>query len=87
MCTVNCFVLNVIHVNDIHAHFDPVNAGLSRCHQNQEPCFGGAARLYTKVKELRQINPNSTILLNGGDYYQGNLQLCTVVDPRPYIKK
>ena len=31
----------------------------------------GTARLATKVNELRNINPNHTLFLNAGDYYQG----------------
>ena len=28
--------LNIIHVNDIHAHFEEVNAQLGRCHEDQK---------------------------------------------------
>ena len=67
------FDLNIIHVNDIHAHFEEVSAKLGRCHQN-EPCYGGTARLATKIKELNSTtNSNHTIFLNAGDYYQGTI--------------
>ena len=46
------FDLNIIHVNDIHAHFEEVSAELGRC-QKDKPCYGGAARMATKVIELR----------------------------------
>ena len=64
--------LNIIHVNDIHAHFEEVNKDLGRCHQNQI-CYGGAARMYTKIQQLKSINPENTLVLNAGDYYQGTI--------------
>jgi len=70
------FKLNILHVNDIHAHFEEVNSQLGRCHQEQKEnheCYGGASRLYSKIKELRAKNPEQTLLLNAGDLYQGTI--------------
>ncbi|KAK2708392.1 snake venom 5'-nucleotidase-like [Artemia franciscana] len=68
------FVLNVVHVNDIHAHFDPFNKNGLMCSTAEEEakaCYGGLPRLMTKVKEL--LDRNNTLFLNAGDFYQGTL--------------
>ncbi len=47
---------------------------LGRCHEHQKAgnqCFGGAARMMTKINEIRDKSPDTTLLLNAGDYYQG----------------
>ena len=49
---VEALSFRLIHVNDIHAHFEEVSAELGRC-QKDKPCYGGAARMATKVIELR----------------------------------
>ena len=52
------------------------NDPLCRCHQREKEnhlCYGGAARLYSKVMELRKNNSGHTLLLNAGDYYQGTI--------------
>ena len=68
--------ITLLHVNDIHAHFDEINSYTGRCHQDQAKngeCFGGAGRMITKVNEIRDKNPNNTLFLNAGDYYQGTI--------------
>ena len=68
--------LTILHVNDIHSHFDEINSYTGRCHEDQArngQCFGGAGRMVTKVKEIRNKNPSKTLLLNAGDYYQGTI--------------
>jgi len=69
------FELNIIHVNDIHAHFEEMNAYGSRCNDEQSKenqCYGGQARLLTKARELKSKSPNNTLFLNAGDYYTGS---------------
>ena len=61
--------LTVVHINDIHAHFEEINANTSRCRPENE-CFGGVARLNFKKNEIMKNAPNS-IFLNAGDFYQG----------------
>lgn len=58
------FTLTVLHTNDLHAHAEPVKV------KNVE--LGGYARQATLIKKLRAEN-TSTILLNGGDTFQGTL--------------
>ena len=68
--------LTILHVNDIHSHFDEINSYTGRCHKDQArngQCFGGAGRMVTKVKQIRDQNPSKTLLLNAGDYYQGTI--------------
>ena len=75
--------LNIIHVNDIHAHFEEVNQDLGRCHQNQV-CYGGAARMFSKIRELTDLSPNNTLVLNAGDYYQGTIWY-TILKYQPVV--
>ena len=68
--------LTLLHVNDIHSHFDEINSYTGRCHKEQATngeCFGGAGRMVTKVNEIRGRDPKKTLLLNAGDYYQGTI--------------
>lgn len=66
--------LKLIHINDIHAHFEQVNENTGRCHKDQEAannCFGGAARIKTAADQIRNKDPDiPSIFLNAGDYYQ-----------------
>ena len=66
---VDTFNLTVVHINDIHAHFEEINANTSRCRAEND-CFGGVARLNYKKNEIMNNAPNS-IFLNAGDFYQG----------------
>ena len=71
---VEALSLRLIHVNDIHAHFDPINEITGRCNAEQaanENCFGGVARLKTAVDQIRNMEPKmESLFLNAGDYYQ-----------------
>ena len=67
--------LTLVHLNDIHAHFEEVNAATGRCHADEAEagnCYGGMSRMYTYIKHLFDTEPN-VILLNAGDYYQGTI--------------
>lgn len=69
------FTLNILHFNDFHSRFEPINRFDSNCsaEDNTEgKCFGGAARLATKVGEMRDANSNSITLI-AGDMFQGSL--------------
>ncbi|CAB4062621.1 NT5E [Lepeophtheirus salmonis] len=63
---------DLLHVNDIHAHFDPINAKNGRCHAQRENCYGGFPRLVSAVKHHRS-SVEKSIFLNAGDYYQGTI--------------
>ena len=61
--------LTIIHVNDIHAHFEEVNENTTRCRE-ENACFGGIARMVTKKNEILDEDPEA-LFLNAGDFYQG----------------
>jgi len=65
--------LDVVHINDIHSYFEETNKYSSRCRESSDQCYGGIARIFTKQKEIRDRNPESTIFLNAGDFYQGTV--------------
>lgn len=68
--------LTILHVNDIHCFFDQINNYMGRCNADQDKkgqCFGGAGRMVTKVKEIRNKDPNKTLFLNAGDYFVGTV--------------
>lgn len=60
------------HINDIHAHLDEFSSSGSDCNEPEEGCYGGYARIKTKVEELREEHPDS-LWLNAGDEFQGTL--------------
>ena len=65
------FSLTVIHINDIHAHFEEVNVNTTRCRtEDSQDCFGGVARLSQKKKDIMKNDPDA-LFLNAGDFYQG----------------
>lgn len=69
------YKLTVLHTNDVHAHFLPFNRLGVTCNGNsgeKEECFGGVARLETKIKQIIMEDGN-TILLDAGDQFQGTL--------------
>ncbi|XP_071113275.1 5'-nucleotidase-like [Haliotis cracherodii] len=80
---VSCFIRNgeafnltVVHTNDIHAHFEQTNIRGGPCSAKDaaaNKCYGGYARIVTKVKEYRNLKPNNTIVIDAGDQYQGTL--------------
>lgn len=67
------FPLRILHVNDVHARYDQTTATGTFCTAKDEAankCVGGAARLATKLKELRTGN---ALFLDAGDQFQGTL--------------
>lgn len=60
------------HINDVHAHLDQFVKSGSDCKDPTKGCFGGYARIKTKVDELRKQSPNH-LWLNAGDEFQGTL--------------
>ena len=64
------FNLTIIHVNDIHAHFEEVSVNTTRCREEDEDCYGGVARMVTKKNAIMQEDPDA-LFLNAGDFYQG----------------
>lgn len=72
-------VLHILHTNDLHSRIEPVNAYDSTCDEETKAageCFGGVARIATKVKELRDkitAEGGNVLVLDAGDQYQGSL--------------
>jgi len=65
--------LDILHINDIHSYFEETSHQSARCRDPSELCVGGIARVYAKAKEVRDRNPDTTIFLNAGDFYQGTV--------------
>lgn len=75
------YKLHVVHINDLHSRIEPINKYDSTCkaEDNAEgKCFGGYARVATKIAELReQLAGENLIVLDAGDQYQGSLMYTT----------
>ncbi len=71
--------LHILHINDLHSRIEPINQYDSTCSQEDDAagaCFGGVARLATKVAELRgeiEAAGEPMLLLDAGDQFQGSL--------------
>eukprot|EP00106_Octopus_bimaculoides_P005783 XP_014773225.1 PREDICTED: 5'-nucleotidase-like isoform X2 [Octopus bimaculoides] len=66
--------LTILHTNDFHSKFQQLNKYSSLCKQKDIDagrCYGGIARIATKVKEIRGQDPN-VLLLDAGDQFQGS---------------
>ncbi|RWS09743.1 nucleotidase-like protein [Dinothrombium tinctorium] len=68
------FNLTILHNNDFHSHFSPMNEDGTQCneHSSHRKCFGGVPRTVYKIKELREVLPN-VIALNSGDHFAGTI--------------
>ncbi|KAL3442758.1 Metallo-dependent phosphatase-like protein [Aspergillus insuetus] len=64
--------VSFFHVNDVHAHLDQFSSSGTTCEDPEEGCYGGYARIKTKVDELREQYPDN-LWLNAGDEFQGTL--------------
>jgi 5'-nucleotidase / UDP-sugar diphosphatase len=75
--------LHILHVNDLHSRIEPITASDSTCAPEADAageCFGGVARLASKVAELRAALAaagENVILLDAGDQFQGSLMYTT----------
>lgn len=71
------FKLTILHTNDIHSRIESVNKYDSTCGADDEAegkCFGGVARILTKVNERRAaLEGQNVLLLDAGDPFQGSL--------------
>jgi 5'-nucleotidase len=67
-----CWELSLLHVNDIHARMEETNKYSSKCRVKDKvkgKCYGGLARMYSAVKDIRKREDN-VLWLNAGDFYQ-----------------
>lgn len=75
--------LHVLHINDFHSRVEPISKSDSTCGAEAEAageCFGGAARVATKIRELRDALTaagENVIVLDAGDQFQGSLMYTT----------
>lgn len=69
------YTLTILHTNDFHARFEPINKYDSGCKKEDNAegkCFGGTARLVTAINDAR-ARSNNSVLFDGGDQFQGTL--------------
>ncbi|XP_045195357.2 snake venom 5'-nucleotidase-like [Mercenaria mercenaria] len=69
------YELTIVHNNDVHAHFDQVNAYSGECTDKQasdNKCYGGEARRNSFIKDARERYEN-TLVLDAGDRFTGTL--------------
>ncbi|MEM8730152.1 MAG: bifunctional metallophosphatase/5'-nucleotidase [Pseudomonadota bacterium] len=69
------YTLTILHTNDFHARFEPINKYDSSCsaEDNTEgKCFGGSARIMTAIADAKAKHDN-WLLVDGGDQFQGTL--------------
>lgn len=77
------YTLHVLHINDLHSRIEPVSSSDSTCSAEDDAageCFGGIARVATKINELRDeltAAGENVIVLDAGDQYQGSLYYST----------
>jgi len=75
------YTLHIIHTNDLHSRIEPINRFDSTCNAEDNAegkCFGGVARVITKINELReQLAGENVVVLDAGDQYQGSLMYTT----------
>lgn len=75
------YTLHIIHINDLHSRIEPINRFDSTCNAEDNAageCFGGVARVITKINELRaELDGENVIVLDAGDQYQGSLMYTT----------
>ncbi|WP_068301124.1 bifunctional UDP-sugar hydrolase/5'-nucleotidase [Pararhodobacter sp. CCB-MM2] len=71
--------LHILHFNDFHSRIEPISRYNSTCSAEDDAegkCFGGAARLYTLVTQMRsaiEAEGGNVLVLDAGDASQGSL--------------
>jgi 5'-nucleotidase / UDP-sugar diphosphatase len=77
------YTLHVLHINDLHSRIEPINGSIRTCGAEdaaENKCFGGVARVATKINELRDRSApkgGNVIVLDAGDQFQGSLMYTT----------
>lgn len=75
------YTLEIIHINDLHSRIEPISKYDSTCSAEDNAageCFGGVARVATKINELRtELEGKNVLVLDAGDQYQGSLMYTT----------
>jgi 5'-nucleotidase/UDP-sugar diphosphatase len=77
------YTVHILHINDLHSRVESINKYDSTCGADDEAegkCFGGVARVATKINELRdglKADGQNVIVLDAGDQFQGSLMYTT----------
>ncbi|MDU8943343.1 bifunctional metallophosphatase/5'-nucleotidase [Ovoidimarina sediminis] len=69
------YSITILHTNDFHARFEPINRFDSSCNPDDNTegkCFGGSARIMTAI-ETAKDRAGNWLLVDGGDQFQGTL--------------
>lgn len=69
------YSLTILHTNDFHDRFEPINRFDSGCNEEDNAegkCFGGMARLVTAINDAKARHDNY-LLVDAGDMFQGTL--------------
>ncbi len=75
--------LTILHINDMHARFEPINKYNSACSAEDDAegkCFGGMARLKAGIDQRREAlaaEGRNVLTLSAGDQFQGTLYYTT----------
>ncbi|KAM9354848.1 5'-nucleotidase-like [Pholidichthys leucotaenia] len=69
--TALTFEVTLLHTNDNHARIEETSVDSAKCPESG-PCFGGVARRFAKVSEIRRKEKN-VLLLDAGDQFQGTV--------------
>lgn len=73
------YSLTILHVNDFHSRFLPINKYDSTCSEKdaaKNECFGGIARIKTKIDQRSKAITKSggnVLTLSAGDMFQGSM--------------
>lgn len=73
------YVLDILHINDLHSRIESINRFNSTCSREDEignKCFGGVARVKTKLDQRRAAlaeQDANVLFLDAGDQFQGSL--------------
>ncbi|MEJ8473294.1 bifunctional metallophosphatase/5'-nucleotidase [Roseibium algae] len=73
------YSLTILHTNDVHSRIESINKYDSTCGAENEAegkCFGGVARIKTKIDELRSAltsEGKNFVVVDAGDQFQGSL--------------
>ncbi len=73
------YTLDILHINDLHSRIESINRFDSTCSDEDEAegaCFGGVARVKTKIDERRDALTGAdanVLVLDAGDQFQGSL--------------
>lgn len=73
------YILDILHINDMHSRIEPINKYDSTCSAEDDAegkCFGGVARIKTFITQRRhELNADraNVLTLDAGDQFQGSL--------------